>query len=237
MPPQELCNAGRDALWRAAAGYEPCCHTRFSTYAVAAILNGMRDVLAHRQQAVPVPRQPRAWVQQLRSAAAALSSAQQAAPAPAGATRLQQLAAAAQLAPRQVEAALAAARPQRLVGFGSLVRVEPVAGACRRNHQASLALFGDVQQPDEEGSDAAAEEAVQLVLARLRRKHADVLRLRFGLQRAGAGGCSSSGVAGPGVLDFTSVGRQLGMSRQGAQKLYHAAVASARREAALAGLC
>lgn len=52
---QELRNAGLDALWSAAAAYNPARHTRFSTYAVAAIQNGMRDVLAG-QQLVRVPR-------------------------------------------------------------------------------------------------------------------------------------------------------------------------------------
>ena len=65
--PQELCNAGRDALWRAAGGYQPNRHTRFSTYASAAILNGLRDVLRQQQsQLVHVPRQARGWAAQVR---------------------------------------------------------------------------------------------------------------------------------------------------------------------------
>ena len=75
------------------------------------------------------------------------------------------------------------------------------------------------------------------------RKHAAVLRLRFGLEEgdaSGAGSASSSssdGVPALGAeLDFTSLGRRLGVSRQRAQQLFHAAVAAARQEAAAAGL-
>jgi DNA-directed RNA polymerase specialized sigma subunit len=56
--PQELLVAGHCALWRAAAGYSPDARPggcRFSTYAVAAIRNAMRDVLAGRGSRVVSP--------------------------------------------------------------------------------------------------------------------------------------------------------------------------------------
>ena len=60
-------------------------------------------------------------------------------------------------------------------------------------------------------------------------RHADVLRLRHRLD-GGAGSVEQP------ELDFASVGKRLGISRQRAQQLYHAAVASARQEAAALGL-
>jgi len=103
----------------------------------------------------------------------------------------------------------------------------------------------------------AAEEAVELLLSRLPcSRHSAVLRLRFGLEpcssgEGGGGGSSSSttsvggrgsavavaaassrGGRNEGLLDFTSLGKQLGVGRAQAQKLYHAAIASARQVAA-----
>jgi hypothetical protein len=66
--------------------------------------------------------------------------------------RLEQLAAAAQLQPRQVLLGLAAARRQRLASFSCVVPVETAAGACSQNKQQQLAPFGDVQR--EEGEEA-----------------------------------------------------------------------------------
>lgn len=86
---------------------------------------------------------------------------------------------------------------------------------------------------------AAAREAVELILARLRpRKHATVLRLRHRLDErsGGAAGADVSNAYEVAELDFASLGRRLGVSRQRAQQLYHAAVACARQEAAAAGL-
>ena len=81
---------------------------------------------------------------------------------------------------------------------------------------------------------------MELILSRLRpRKHATVLRLRHRLDEgdSGAGGGAGGAPAGDAAeLDFTSLGRRLGVSRQRAQQLYHAAVACARQEAAAAGL-
>lgn len=87
-------------------------------------------------------------------------------------------------------------------------------------------------------SAAAAREAVQLVLSRLpTSQHAQVLRLRHRLGEA----CQAVGpqelAAGQRELDFTAVGRQLGVSRQRAQVLYRAAVDAARQQAQVLGLC
>jgi len=82
-----------------------------------------------------------------------------------------------------------------------------------------------------EFAGAAACETVQLLLARLpTSRHAEVLRLRHRLDDA----CHATEQR---ELDFTTVGRQLGVSRQRAQVLYRAAVDAARQQAAALGLC
>jgi hypothetical protein len=58
----------------------------------------------------------------------------------------------------------------------------------------------------QDGDAAAAQEAVQLVLSRLRpSKHSQVLQLRFGL-----GDSSGTAAAGEDV-DFATMGQQLGV--------------------------
>lgn len=280
MRPQDLCIAGRDALWRAAAGYKPTRGTRFSTYAVTAILNGMRDALAaHRCPSAHVPYKAAAWAQRVRSAAVALQQQQQQ-PArvqqqPEGQQQqqpvrepapLEVLAAAAGLTPRQTMHGLAAARGQRVAAVGDAERGEaevvpevqrsrvagsemrvrlfvcwPLYACCWLSRSACIWAPSCLQGDRASAEAAAAREAVELILARLRpRKHATVLRLRHRLDDMGspAAGLGASSVPAGEVaeLDFASLGRRLGVSRQRAQQLYHAAVACARQEAAAAGL-
>lgn len=78
---------------------------------------------------------------------------------------------------------------------------------------------------------------MQLLLCHLpASRHAEVLRLRHRLDDA----CCTTAACGAAAqqeLDFTSVGRQLGVSRQRAQVLYRAAVDAARQQAAELGIC
>lgn len=165
--PQELHAAGREALWRATLAYQPSRRLRFSTLATTCIQNVMRDVLAHPPgQPVRVSRAAQRWARQVRGAAGSLRqqrAAQQRAPEQqeqepqepqAGRRRrakqaaprpLQRLAAAAQLAPAQVEAGLAAGRRQRVASFD--VRV-PDAPCGARHHSTLMAALWDVQHQD-----------------------------------------------------------------------------------------
>lgn len=107
-----------------------------------------------------------------------------------------------------------------------------------RSHVQQLIAFEDLQEVDEEEScEAAAEEAVQLVLARMRpSKLARTLRLRFGIDAADDSSSGKEGCQQGELLDFRAVGQQMGVSRQRAQQLYHTAISSARITAAAAGL-
>ncbi|KAI3428012.1 hypothetical protein D9Q98_006398 [Chlorella vulgaris] len=252
---QDLNTAGREALWRAAAGYKPSVHTRFSTYAVAAIQNGMRDVLfAAPFKAAKVSRTAHSLSKKVKAAIVSLQSedlgsgqTHDAEPAVTvtqrsskeqQAGRLAELAAAAQLSQRHVLHGIAAGRPQRLVSPSCWVPVALAEGAAMRSHVQQLIPFEDLQEVDEEEScEAAAEEAVQLVLARMRpSKLARTLRLRFGLDAADDSSSGKEGCQQGEILDFRAVGQQMGVSRQRAQQLYHTAISSARSTAAAAGL-
>ncbi|KAL4858598.1 hypothetical protein ACK3TF_001543 [Chlorella vulgaris] len=261
---QELNTAGREALWRAAAGYQPSVHTRFSTYAVAAIQNAMRDVLfAAPFKAAKVSRTAhslskkasqqcfgstvKAAIVSLQSEDVGSGQTHDAEPAVIAAQqsskkqqagRLAELAAAAQLSQRHVLHGIAAGRPQRLVSPSCWVPVALAEGAAMRSHVQQLIPFEDLQEVDEEEScEAAAEEAVQLVLTRMRpSKLARTLRLRFGLDAAGDSSSGKGGCQQGELLDFSAVGQQMGVSRQRAQQLYHTAISSARSTAAAVGL-
>ena len=76
---QELANAGRDALWRAAGAFQPSRHTRFSTYAVPAIMHALSDTVAELRCPVRVPREAQAVGDRVRRRlmAAAAAEAQQ----------------------------------------------------------------------------------------------------------------------------------------------------------------
>ncbi len=75
---QELENAGRDALWRAAAGFQPGRSMRFSSYAVPAVQNSMRDVLRHRREVgMHVPKEAHPWQARVRAAARSLQRQEQ----------------------------------------------------------------------------------------------------------------------------------------------------------------
>ncbi|PRW56440.1 RNA polymerase sigma factor [Chlorella sorokiniana] len=262
LPPellQELDNAGRDALWLAAAGFQPGRGNRFSSYAVSAVQNKMRNVLRHRGEVgMHVPKEVHPWRARVRAAARHLQLAEQQQrqqqltsgqqqqeqqqeeqQEKAGMTPFEQLAAAAHLTQRQVQLGLAGSRRQRLASLGCLVAAEAVegAGGRRSNRSDQLARFGDVPQQEQQEQEeaelaaAAAREAVQLLLSRLSSsRHADVLRLRHRLD-------DTCGIPEQRELDFTAVGRQLGVSRQRAQVLYRAAVDAARQQAAALGMC
>lgn len=159
---QELAAAGRDALWRSAAGYRPGLQYRFSTYALAAILNAMRDALSDRRRlVVGVPREGAAAARRVHAAARALqrrrqqeqgepgeAQAQQQQPLLVPHPRLDELAAAARLPRRSVLSGLAAGRPQLTASLGTLVPYE-LAGTGRCNQSGMLVAFGDMPEAEE----------------------------------------------------------------------------------------
>ncbi|KAL4443439.1 hypothetical protein ABPG75_011176 [Micractinium tetrahymenae] len=151
---------------------------------------------------------------------------QQSEPASLG---LQQLSRAAQLSVRQTALGLAAARRQWVASRDSQVPVDSVEGGLARRPDRQMARFSDLQEEVHPCDGEAARSAVEQVLARLRPKQRRLLLLRFGLE--GAERCSEAA-----ELDFGSLGRVLGLSRQRVQTLYCAALMAAQREAAMLGM-
>ena len=205
----DLIQEGSIGLLAAARRFDPKRDLRFSTYATKWIRQGVSRCVLNHAELIRVPLHTGEKIRKLLKARTALT--QQTGDVPTAA----QLAEACQLPQKKVEEYLQLL-PQ-IVSLDAPVGSEEAA--------ALQLLLEDVQapQPQEELVRRELKELMEQLLCRLTERQQQVLRLRFGLD---------DGVE----RSLEQTGKELGISKERARQLEHAAMDKLRQMGAPLGL-
>jgi RNA polymerase primary sigma factor len=205
LPVCDLINEGNIGLMRAAELFNPAYGRRFASYAAPWVRQRLNRALSRHAWPVRLPTDFAFQQKRLRSARARLANESGREPAPA------ELAAGTGFAPATV-------RRLSTTSFPECVALQsPLAGGEEGQTLADVLPDERTLPPDQALVCRDEGELVTDLLASLKPREGQVLRLRFGLDD----GCERS---------LEEVGRSLGYVRQGIHRIESAALAKLRRK-------